>query len=165
MKAQMENILALPEPFLRISMCSFPAGPKPFGKQEIKPSDLVGLFTPDINFGSLKEKVAFEYVRFPKQVKSEERHHGQWVKLPPVMAASHRVTASWLLHLQSSSPQRHLGKQQRKAPGLGPLSPMFLVSGSGLGHSLGLCSHVGSDQWVDDLCFSLLLFALPFSNK
>lgn len=51
MKAHMDDILALPAPFLRRTVCSFPTGQIAFGEQRNKPPDLVGLFRLDINSG------------------------------------------------------------------------------------------------------------------
>lgn len=51
MNEHMDGILALPAPFLRMTLCSHPIGQKPFGKQRSKPPDLVGLCTLDTNFG------------------------------------------------------------------------------------------------------------------
>lgn len=67
----MDTILALSAPFLRMTACSLPIGQIPFGKQRNKPSDLVGLFTLDMNFGEnyfLIER-AFDDLWFQREIK------------------------------------------------------------------------------------------------
>lgn len=51
MNAHMDGILALPAPFLRMTLRSLPIGQNPFGKQRNKPPDLVGLCTQATDFG------------------------------------------------------------------------------------------------------------------
>lgn len=47
----MDDILALPAPFLRITVCCLPIVQDPSGKQRTRPLGIVGLFMLDTHFG------------------------------------------------------------------------------------------------------------------
>lgn len=69
----MDDILALPAPFLRITVCCLPIVQDPSGKQRTRPLGIVGLFILDTHFGEndflLRGPLTFDDLWFYKEIK------------------------------------------------------------------------------------------------